>query len=225
MEPYEWCRVRQPGPRLLSDIELCPPDQADLLSCLQRQDADRIELDRSRLFRIKHEIVQHLGTVTAKTNADTLRETCLGLLSQELVADDMQFYLRMDRMYLGDGLRPGDGTAWWPNWSPGGLTNLVEVIGRFEAELRLGTLDSTCQAEQGLLRKALLDEALREQNVAWVYFGLVDHPQIREIDSALDGFISRFKHEPSFWEEYREQLNGSLNSLVRYTTTSRSWPT
>jgi hypothetical protein len=125
---------------------------------LKQADAERLERDRPRLFGLKLELVRMLARAAADPGQpQQLWRACIDRLATQLTKNDMEFYLGMDHVYLGDDVQLGVGDCWSPKWSPGGLTNLLHVVGRCEVELVIGTFTKICNAVYGLLREELTE--------------------------------------------------------------------
>jgi hypothetical protein len=210
-QPYTWYRTPQGRGYSLSEVKHCPYIEADLLTGMQPDDAEQIEHDRAKLFGVKSSIVRRLSEASAEsTDPDALWNTCLGELVNVFDSRDIEFYLRMDRWYLGRRQDPGHGSAWSPKWSPGGLTNLLEVIGRFEAELNLASRDPRGQADNAVLRTTLLKVLSERKNPQWVYFSLLDSPERDRLDRALDAFTARMRGNQPFWIDFGRRLESTL---------------
>ena len=205
-EPYRWLK-RPKKPFSHSElIECANYKRADFLSGVSQGDGERIERDRKRLFGLKMRILEKLiNAASHQSPADTLWGECLMEFRKALNAEEMQFYLQMDRRFLGSDLELGDGTAFSEKRSPGGVTNLLEVIGCVEAELQLGLFDQTKQ------QFAELDEnivnALKKGRG---YFNVTSQANRASFDSVLDNFHLRAEAGLDFWRKYRDRLQTAL---------------
>lgn len=189
----------------------CAYSEAALLPGLKPLDARRLEEGRETILKLKIAVLERLAEAVCSQDACDVRSDCLDLLKESLTADDVQFYLRMDQFYLGfpGGSRVHVGRG--PRYVPGGLSNLLEVIGHYENELMVGTLHRTREALSGLAGLRGLDS----------YYDAVTHPSRHMVDKAVDLFLELDRQEDDFWTEYHAWINRSLREEFQHEVTFR----
>ena len=122
------------------------------------RDAARLERGRAEFLNMKLEILERLERALCDRSVSGAWEDCLKILVLALSRGQVEFYLRQDRFYRGldatvEGaalIRPSPQVS---STLPGGLSDLLEVIGHCEFELRSGTLDATKRDLVALARK------------------------------------------------------------------------
>jgi hypothetical protein len=211
-----WDRMARPGRAyLVSQVVECAYEDAGLLAGMAPADAARIESDRPRVFEAKLQLVERLAEAAGRRDASGLWDACLAVLTKPFNAEDVEFYLRMDRLYVGDDARAGLAGLLHPKAMPGGLTNMLEVAGHVEQEITIGLFDRA----RGGLPAALL-QALREPSRVWPghrwrYFAMLDRPDRGALDLALEETLARAGEEEAFWQNFRHRLREALRSEFR----------
>jgi hypothetical protein len=177
-----------------------------------------------------------------RRSATTLWRDCVAELENGFTTEDIEFLFRMDRFYLGEAAPEGLPGGIDPKWSPGGLTNLLQVIGHFEAEIRFGTFSQTKKAMRDSLLQAFQaqvaagdddeaqaaagdddeaqaaaeDDEPREPDYSrWHYFSLMSRPDRDELDNALDQMFKLAEQEEAFWQDFRARVQESFQAEVR----------
>jgi hypothetical protein len=174
------------------------------------EDRERLIAGRGKLFRLKIAVIQELLQAIRHQTPANLWEKCLPLLTEAISADDAEFYLRMDRLYMGhDAVHKGQPVE-IPNLDrPGGLTDLLEVIGHCEEELILGAFVRT----RKLLGELVAFDVLKRPILIFAnYFEAAIHPLKDVLDSALDLFSSFEPKVSDFWENYVNRVNQALQA-------------
>src|ERR1043166_3456266 len=229
LPPYRWIRWtrnenRKAGHkrRRASDVVFrssaftaCEYGDADLLDGMQEEDASRIEKERRRIFKVKLGLLDLLASAAEPRDASQLWSDCLAVLTKEFNAEEVDFYLRMDRFYLETNAPDGLGAGVEPRRSPGGLTNLLEVVGHFEQEIKCGVLDWARTALDRSLLDALRTPPERDNLHRWRYFALFDRAARAVLDEVIDGAASRTTAAEAFWNEYRNRVSDAMREEFR----------
>jgi hypothetical protein len=192
--------------------EACAFEQADLLRGMDPKDAVRIEAERCKILDLKLEVLKLLVDAVCRRDTTGLWARCVQVLTARLLAEEADFWLRMDNYYLNTDVRYGGAADANPKMIPGGLTNLLELVGHVEKEIRIGTLHearSAMVAQVGANWRSALDSDADLCDPGRVYFQLTaelsrDRPAL---DAVLDQFLNRAAEEATFWEEYRQRVS------------------
>jgi hypothetical protein len=185
----------------------CRYEDADLLGRMKKDDAERIERERSRMFDLKLRIVELLAKAAKSGNANGLRKTCLDALTHAFRADEVEFYFRMDDYYIGANSIRGVEFSPSAEWSPGGLTNILEVLGHCEAELTHKMYD---EARRSIPKAVFKRLAAANQHRTWRYLDVVDSPRRREFDVMIDTLLAKAVTTQGFRAEFLKWLKDSL---------------
>jgi hypothetical protein len=224
--PYQWVRSRRDRLILGSEIEVgCAYNDADLLNGMDPNDADRTERDRHRVFDLKLQILELVAEAAGRTDADKtcLWNAILGVLARTFNAEDVAFYFRLDRFYIGiraDAL-DGPGEPPDPELTPGGLTNLLEVVGHVDSELMHGMFDGVKRA----IPTAILGQ--RENGYErhrWRYFKILESPDRHSYDAAIDAMLAKSVAVQAFWRRYRDRLREALRTEFRVVVNLEMMP-
>jgi hypothetical protein len=205
--PYDWVTMPSGSPVFGRDIRLVPYEDADLLPGLVIDDARRIEADRGKLLVLKIDVLKHLClSVRGRSNAEDLWQGCYDLVTNSLSASDIEFYLAMDRFFIGLNIRDGEIEIPDHRVAPGGLTNLLETIGHFEKELTVRTMALTRQALGSGIERDDSGELLGSLGSGrWAYLRLTDR-QREQWDRAIDQFADIDQKESDWWLQYRKRI-------------------
>jgi hypothetical protein len=192
----------------------CNYEEADLLRGLNNDDSERIEASRAKLLDLKIKVLHECRkAVHERVSFSAPWRACLDLITAAIDADEADFLLRMDRFYIGNDARSDGAADASPKMIPGGLTNLLEVIGHCEKEIAIGTLDYTRNALGLLIRPNRAERFDTHSqylgNAYFWYYDLSDQPQL---DAALDEFVALTKEESTFWAEFRKRVNTAFES-------------
>jgi hypothetical protein len=206
-DPYRFLKTRGSSS---ARSESCRYEEADLLWEMEPADAARIERDRHRVFDAKLRIVEQLSQLTSEADLPKFWQQCLTAFNETFNADEMRFWLRMDHFHYRSTLQPGSLDIRNPSRAPGGITNLFEVIGRYEAEKRQRTLTVAKTNLNKFVNDLQQPVDDRFSPPDELYFRLVGHPDRREADATLDEFVDRLQGEPAFWEDYRNRVQTAL---------------
>lgn len=181
----------------------CTYEEAPLTYGLDASDAARLEAGRPAMLDLEIRVLRRLALALRARDASDLWSDCLRLLTDALLADDAAFYLRIDRFLNSYDLRTGETTGEGdPDFAPGGLTNLLEVIGDCEKELTIGTMDRTKRA----LPPEGTPDSLRS------YYDAIGQPWQGRFDAALDLFVELDAREAAFRDSFRARVNAALEN-------------
>ena len=188
-------------PLAVADLEFLPG--------LDHDSARLIENSRSHFLELEINVLRTLADSLRARDAKTLWDRCLRLLIEALTADQVRFYLEMDQWFYGYdiGLGKGEGDGYLSVF-PGGLSNLLMLIGHCEKELRVGALDCTMR----LIPSVRVDGAPFRS-----YFQAVGQPWHEDLDRALDQYIERLAHEVPFWDAYQARVKAAIERELRVT--------
>jgi hypothetical protein len=178
-----------------------------------KEDQTRLNGDREKLLDVKVGTLKILSRAIKHQTPANLWEDCLRVLTEAVSADEAEFYLNMDQFYIGydfkDKADKGAPEEIPGLDRPGGLTDLLEVIGHYEKELTIGTLAKTRNALADLLTFGQWD---RPKLFISNYFEAIGHPLRDTLDFALDSFSFLELKESDFWEDYRDRVNDALQN-------------
>jgi hypothetical protein len=111
--PYKWIRLIKvdPSSRFSPvNMEICDYNHADFLDCIGHDNAGRIEADRHKVFDMKLRVLERLATAVNQRNANKLWSDCLAIIVRTFPrSEEIEFYLHMDRLYLGFDARDDQG--------------------------------------------------------------------------------------------------------------------
>jgi len=177
---------------------------------LDPTDATRMLRGRAKLFDLKVSVLGRIEEALHHLDAGKLWVTCQGLMNNALSAEEVAFYLRMDRFYRGDDAAR-DGL--WDEPPPmrlaalpGGFSDLLEVLGHCECELRCGVMHRTKEEILALSRK--VGQSDWQGGFCNSYYDVLDRPWRTQIDGILRGFAERSidARYMGFWGEFRDRL-------------------
>jgi hypothetical protein len=166
------------------------------------EDAARLAASRTKFFELKVKVVRRVIKALRDGDPASLWPDCLSALVDALTGEEAEFFLRMDRFYIGFDVRTGETLAGEADLVAGGLTDLLEVVGHCEKELTLGTIDRTVRAI------AAIQEAASIRS----YYAAVGQPWRSDLDAALDLFVELECREASFWAGFRRRVNDALEN-------------
>jgi hypothetical protein len=182
----------------------CSYDDAPLIGGLDATAAARIEAGRPALLDLKIAVLGRLARALRTRDASSLWSDCLEFLREAVLADEAAFYLQIDRLYNNSDIlieRTTKETA--PHYLPGGLTNLLEVIGHCEQELTIGTL--------GHIRRQVPSAVLGDESFR-SYYQAVGQSWQGELDRALDQVVELEAKESIFWDAFRTRVNEAIEN-------------
>ncbi len=187
-EPYDWVTYPTGAGISPGEIETCEYEDADFLSGLTPEDANQLEAERPRILAARRAVVSEIIRACELREGEGLLDRCLEILTTQLTPDDILFLLRMDSFYLGGDSRTLEQVEVTPKMSPGGLTNLIEVISHVEDELMTGRIDRLLCSIPGVEIDLLSDE-----DASTAYLKLIHEADADVINKALDKYSERVK--------------------------------
>jgi hypothetical protein len=208
---------------LLAQLRGCCPKEYPGCACeappfLQQPGADdmaRIEEDRPRLFDLVLAVWRCVHEELGRGNASQLWDESFRLICDVLNAEDVEFYLRMDRLYLGYDIRTLDlFTQSWLTLDAGGLTSLLQFIGAFEA-LTLGSRRQMREALRGLPGLDPDVPAGETDRQKLSYFDYTDRWERARLNRAVDRCTRQAMDEIAFWSLYRQRVAKALATAFR----------
>jgi hypothetical protein len=180
-----------------------PYEQVGRYPDLNEETASRIEAGRSRFLDLEIDVLRVLAKELRRTgNVGNLWSRCLSLLTEAFPADDVAFYLEIDQWAYGydiaSGESQGDGAL---HPFPGGLSQLLVIIGHCEKELSIGPMHHT---------KRLMPHPVLNEDGFRTYFQAIGQPWQASLDYALDQLLALSSREAAFWNEYQQRVNEAI---------------
>ena len=208
--------------------------EAESFSDLDPEDCTRIEVNRAKFYDTKLRVLKILSKAVAHRDSSNIWPDCLNILTETLSGEEAEFFLKMDRYYLGYDLMTGE-ILTESGLLPGGFTNLLEFIGYCEKEITIGTMNHCKEALKtaGLaFRTEYGQNTWREKEANTPTFhrgtGTVEYSDYDgdarrdQLDLILDQFIQADSTEIGFWTEFRSRVNGALREEFRDEVTFRT---
>ena len=96
--------------RGLDEIETpeCGYLEADSFSELDPEDCVRIEVNRAKFYDTKLRVLKILSKAVAHRDSSNIWPDCLNILTDTVSGEEAEFFLKMDRYYLGYDLMTGE---------------------------------------------------------------------------------------------------------------------
>ena len=170
----------------------------------------------------------------AHRDSSNIWPDCLNILTETLSGEEAEFFLKIDRYYLGYDLMTGE-ILTESGLLPGGLTNLLEFIGYCEKEITIGTMNHCKEAlktaglafrtgyGQNTWREKEANTPAFHRGTGTVAYSDYDGDARRDqLDLILDQFIQADSTEIGFWTEFRSRVNGALREEFRDEVTFRT---
>lgn len=203
---FTWSKVAESEGQ--SAEQACSYEEADYLPELTAGDGERLEQIRPKLFDLKLDIVEELASSVSRRGPARLWEKCLSLLTECLLNDEPEFLLRIDHLYTGFDIRRPDTSEQGLGYDPGGLSNLLELIGHCEEELTIGAFAKTRRA----LGNDLVSRLRSSEGPGLDYFRACSVLPREQLDSLLDGFLALESQAQEFWKGYITRVNEALGN-------------
>ena len=202
---FAWGRI------LHGNAATCTFEEADALDRLSRDQIAQVEQLRPKLANLKREILARLHQGICSRNSDGLSDICLDLLAKRLNADEAKLLLDIDLVYGGSNACSRPVAPEVLPLIPGGLSNLIEIIGFIEKEMTIGSMSrvrsilgdlATCDV---MGRRSFLGSS-RQFPYAWVV-GQGRGAQMRE---AADLYCRLETKEGVFWSDFRLRVEHAI---------------
>jgi hypothetical protein len=192
----------------------CDCEERRALMGLSPQEVRRIEGDRRLLFDLSLEVIGCLREELCRGEAGRPWERSLGILQKALTAEDIMFYLDMDRLYWGVDIRTFDLSRPPSHPNPGGLTYLFsEAIGT-EVELKVGLIRKVREAVRGL--PGLDPDAATDRGGRTAsYFDFTDPRQREQLHEVLSQFRANNSLVLSLSADFRVRISNALGGGFR----------
>ncbi|MBI4179100.1 hypothetical protein HY522_06745 [bacterium] len=171
---------------------------------------ERIKPKRGILFDIKVSILEELRQFAKYPNDDQLIQKCLKKIG--LTFDEVHFYLRINKQYVGRDISTMDYVTSLHGMTPGGLRDLLEAVGHFQKEARIGTMDKTRAALGDLIE---VDGFKTPHITVEGYFDAVAQGQKIILDKAITVLVQNDKKEKQFLVAYRATIKKELEKRFR----------
>lgn len=214
--PYQWrkksWRMGNVGESRDTD---CEYDEADLLAGMEPANARRIESMRPRVLDVKLRVLDLLAKGAAKQDAAGMWDGALAIFKKTFNARDINFLCRMDGFYFGADGRTLLGGGVNPKRAPGGVTNLLEVIGHIEAEIKIGVMHHARTALDDSLVRALRAPPAHDVVCRWNYFKVFDRPDRALLDATSDRVVAQCAAVAEFWQDYCDRVSAAMKNEFR----------
>lgn len=183
-------------------------EDAPLIQGLSEDDAEKLEQGRRKFLDLKLKILAILSRVGRPPPPEGIWEICVPILVEALTWEEIEFYLRMDRFFIGCDIHTGKVLDPNRRYMPGSITDLLEVIGHYEKELKTGVFARTRAALGNFVHSG---EPGERRLPADLYLKLLGKPERKELDSTLDRFLELEDEESAYWVDYVARVNRALN--------------
>jgi len=186
-----------------SPVTTCSYENAALMNGLNPHDASRLEKMRKRIFDLKIAILKRLHQALTCQSSEYLREDCSYIIAGYLNAEEVDFLLKADHYFAGSAI--GGEICYSPNLNAlmhhnAGLSDLLEVIGHYQKEIDIGTMDETYKAIMEIPMNCPLNS----------YYQAVGEIWEEDLKYALYLFSKLETRENNFWDGYRKYINDLL---------------
>lgn len=203
--------------RLIEPYEVAP-----FVYGLALPDAARMEALRPAVFDLKLEVLGMLARALRAGHAEGLEADCLSRICGALTYEDADLLFRQDGECRNFGSRTkeeigDDHSTGMPRSVTGGLSNLLELIGHCEIELRSGVHHILKEELLQLTRCADLEGLAALLGPAG-YLGALDKAWRPQLDEVLNRAWERHRKGWSyFWQGYETRFTNAFESGFRRT--------
>jgi len=197
-------------------------EEAPFMHGINSEFAVWIESVRDRLLKLRMDVLDVLYKHLRRGDSNGMWKEIVSLFRTNIEYEEACALLNADQYYFAGSDSPFQVAGQWnarskgyhPTvMSPGGLTDILTVVGHCEQELRLGTLartrealDDIIQVTYGPPQKVLIPS----------YVQLAVSGNKEKIDKACEIFMARSKREEEFWKEFERRVNEFIkNELYR----------
>jgi hypothetical protein len=214
---YKWIQIKQ-GPEEPSPTKVhCRERDADLLPGITSVDAERLHVLRDTIFKIKLRVLAVAEQFLKSEAADDMWPKCLPIIREHLTSDDVEFCVRVDRLYdqivLGwNNMDPNlwcDGGYEGPT-EPGGLTSILTLIWHVQKERTIGTMHRTREALGDLVVDQEGRHLLSVRDKKWGYFEFVNRSTLEKLHQAIDIFCEFDGQEIYHRRDFERQVLSDL---------------
>jgi len=181
-------------------------EAAAIMEDLDPTDAERLEKNREGVFSLKIDILGELLRAVRAKDAGKPWDNAFARLSERLLAEEVEFLLRMDSLYTGYDLRTGSEGVSMGRSNNGGLTDLLTVVGHYEEELTVGLYAHTRDALANLIEA----DELGRPRLPFAYYEAVGTHWQQQLDEGIDVFNSLEKAAEAFWDDHIKRVNDAL---------------
>ena len=138
-------------------------------------------------------------------------------IHSKIPPDDWEFLLQMDRFYLGMNASDKGITSDDSAMIPGGLSNIINVIGHVEEEIRYGTLARIKLRWNSELPKNACPKSQDEHSVIVEFFKAHRRPESGHLDEILDEAQILAEQKRAFWNEFTNRVRKLLGFEPRFS--------
>ncbi|MCX6639694.1 MAG: hypothetical protein NTW14_04325 [bacterium] len=186
-------------------VRPCSYKSAQLINGINRNDANWLDTLRPKLFDVKITILSRLEVALEEGNIRGLWHDCLNLITDKIMGYELDKLSSIDKVY--SNLNAGGIFTFSPigrNWihHSSGLFDLFEMVGHFEKEIKIGTMDKIAER---------LFHTDNDQ-IPESYYQLIDENRRIEIDGILDLYFNLEQQEIQYWKEYSDRVNAALEN-------------
>ena len=216
-QSYLWLRYLNSNTYSPSEIKRVDShEKASFLKRLDPHKGRRLELLRGRFFQTRRAIIEKLQEALTTETTQDLVPDCCRILRQEFSKDEIRFFLEMDRFYLGADFRDHDTNQADKMMSPGGLSNLITVMGHVEQEISTGPFHHARRSFPDSLRKSLLEDHSESARIRYLR---TDPQQLGLLDSILDELFRVLRSNETFWRDFSIRVQTALDPQQRIPLT------
>ncbi len=188
----------------ISSIHKTPQDVNEPHPAFSDADVDRVKNLRAKVFDIKIKVLEKLSIALSSNDRNRSHSIIIDdyyqMIKTHLSPDDITFLLDIDKRYsliTGNLFEhpPQFYSLWCYN---AGLTDLLKVIGHYQKELEIGTMNE--------VKKIL--ECLGTEMLPESYYEVLNNHDMKEnLDKAILVFSVLEKQESLFWKNYINKVN------------------
>lgn len=181
----------------------CKYEEAPHLDFFSKEEVIRLEEMRNKIFEIKVKVLLILKKRLMNRNADRMLEECFDVINEELDRDDKDFLLRMDQL-LSDNIHIEP--MFYTNilygvvYKNAGLTELIHLIGHYNKEIEISTMDET--------KRAVSEIPIEKLPESYYQAYLGNHQE--ELSNVFYYYSRLENKEDAFFKKYHESANNML---------------
>jgi hypothetical protein len=213
---YHWLKIVRNWQNMEFHEERVAQAEADLLEGFEISDALELERLRAIVFILKLAVIEEAEHALRSDGTCEVWPTCLGKFVAALSADEAAFLSRMDTAYRNPpaGNRLSHALAAILRMrvpaEPGGLSNLIDLVGHVEQECTIGLMHNTREALGDLVTSSDTGQVLGS-GLSWPYFEFIGRTNEQEtVESAVSVFIECDANENEFWPRFYARVEAAL---------------